>query len=248
MTNGKGRARRAAAIIFWVLIWQGLSAIIAKPLLLPAPLDVMRALARLAVTAAFWQDTLLTLARVSAGIACALVLGVILAVLCCRFRVVEALFAPIITLIKATPVASFVVLALVWLRRDYVPVLISAMMVLPVIWANVSAGIRQTDQGLLELARAYSLPRGRLLRHIYVPSVLPHFRAACRASLGFGWKAGIAAEVLTVPRHSIGRMIYESKLYLQTTELFAWTLCVIILSLCLEKLVLRLIGGGEKNA
>ena len=109
---------------------------------------------------------------------------------------------------------------------------------------------RSADPALLELARVYGWPRGRVLRRIYVPSVRPHFLAALRSGLGFGWKAGIAAEVLTVPHSAIGRMIYESKLYLQTTDLFAWTLAVILLSVGLERLVLRALtprgkGGGS---
>ena len=123
------------------------------------------------------------------------------------------------------------------------------LMVLPVVWSNVCTGIRSADPALLELARVYGWPRGRVLRRVYVPGVRPHFLAALRSGLGFGWKAGIAAEVLTVPHSAIGRMIYESKLYLQTTDLFAWTLAVILLSVGLERLVLRALtprgkGGG----
>ena len=160
----------------------------------------------------------------------------------------DALLSPVISVIKTTPVASFVILVLIWLRRDYVPVLISALMVFPVVWSNVSAGIKNTDRSFLELARVYDFSFFKTARSIYFPSVLPYFRSACSSALGFGWKAGIAAEVLTVPGVSIGRMIYESKLYLQTTDLFAWTLCVILLSFLLEKLMLRLISGGRKNA
>ena len=165
-----------------------------------------------------------------------------------RFALLDALLSPVISVIKTTPVASFVILVLIWLRRDYVPVLISALMVFPVVWSNVSAGIKSTERSFLELARVYDFSFIKTVRSIYFPSVLPYFRSACSSALGFGWKAGIAAEVLTVPGVSIGRMIYESKLYLQTTDLFAWTLCVILLSFLLEKLVLRLISGGGKNA
>ena len=146
------------------------------------------------------------------------------------------------TVVKSTPVASFAILVLVWLPRDLVPVCISALMVLPVVWANVCAGIRGTDASLLELARVFRLGRWRVFRRIYLPSVLPGFAAACRSAVGFGWKAGIAAEVLTVPRESMGRMIYESKYYLQTEDLFAWTLAVILLSLAIERLLLLALG------
>ena len=124
----------------------------------------------------------------------------------------------------------------------------TGVMVLPIVWANVSAGIAGRDPLLLEMARVFRLPRLRVLRRITVPSVLPHFRAAMSAALGLGWKAGIAAEVLTVPARSIGKMIYESKLYLETTDLFVWTAAVIALSLVIERLLLRLVrGSGRKG-
>ncbi|MBQ1602877.1 MAG: ABC transporter permease subunit, partial [Oscillospiraceae bacterium] len=150
----------------------------------------------------------------------------------------------------STPVASFIILALVWLGRDAVPVFIAGLMVLPVVWANTAAGLAGIDPQLLELAQVFHLPRARVLRRIIGPSVLPHLRAALRSALGLGWKAGIAAEVLTVPKYAVGRMIYEAKLYLETTELFAWTVTVVLLSLVIERLLLRLVSriGRERRA
>ena len=149
---------------------------------------------------------------------------------------------------QAVPVASFAILVLIWLERDYVPVLICGMMGLPLVWNSVSGGIRATNVQLLEMAKVYRLSGFRTVRRIYVPSVMPFFRMACSSALGLGWKAGIAAEVLTVPKYSVGRMISESKLYLLTEELFAWTLAVIALSLLLQKLMLQLLKGRDGHA
>ena len=223
-------ARGALTLAFWLAVWTALALLVHRELLLPAPWVVVRRLCELAATGAFWRITAVSIGRVLLGVLGAVVLGVALAVTC-------------------TALASFVVLALIWIARDWLPVFIALLMVLPVVWSNVCTGIRSADPALLELARVYGWPRGRVLRRIYVPGVRPHFLAALRSGIGFGWKAGIAAEVLTVPRSAIGRMIYESKLYLQTTDLFAWTLAVILLSVGLERLVLRALtprgkGGG----
>ncbi len=201
-------------------------------------------------TGAFWSSVALSLLRILGGILAALILGVLLAVLTECSSLAKALFSPLMLLVRSTPVASFIILALIWLGRDILPLFISALMVLPVVWANVSAGIAGRDVQLLEMAKVYGLSRGRIFRRITVPSVLPHFRAALSSALGLGWKAGIAAEVLTVPKQAIGRMIYESKLYLETTSLFAWTLAVILVSLAIEHILLRLvrqIGGKGGN-
>ena len=223
-------ARGALTLAFWLAVWAALALLVHRELLLPAPWTVVRRLCELAATGAFWRITAVSIGRVLLGVAGAVVLGVALAAAC--------------------TISKTAVLALIWIARDWLPVFIALLMVLPVVWSNVCTGIRSADPALLELARVYGWPRGRVLRRIYVPSVRPHFLAALRSGLGFGWKAGIAAEVLTVPHSAIGRMIYESKLYLQTTDLFAWTLAVILLSVGLERLVLRALtprgkGGGS---
>ena len=242
-----------AALLFWTALWALLARSVGQELLLPSPLQVLRRLLALAATVDFWSSTAWSILRVLAGIVCGTLLGVLLAALTEWSALARTLLAPVMTLVKSTPVASFIILALVWLGRNTVPPVITGLMVLPVVWSNVSAGIAGRDVQLLELARVYRMPRGRVLRRITVPSVLPHFRAALRSALGLGWKAGIAAEVLTVPQRAVGRRIFESKLYLETTELFAWTLTVIVLSLCIERLLLRLVSrigrrGGAADA
>lgn len=236
------------ATLFWVAAWHILAVSMDNFLLLPTPVQVLRRLWELMGTAAFWQTTASSIGRILLGVLSAVILGVILGVLTAASPVAEALVAPVMTAVQATPVASFAVLVLIWLERDWVPVLICGMMVLPVVWSNVSAGIRVADEQILELARVYRLPWHRVLVRIYVPSVLPYFRAACASALGLGWKAGVAAEVLTVPGRSIGRMISESKLYLLTEDLFAWTLAVVVLSLLLQKGMLRLLKGRDDHA
>ncbi len=248
MSRGASIVKNLLATLFWVAAWHILAVRMGNPLLLPTPVQVLVRLGQLMQTSDFWRITAVSIGRILLGVAGAMASGVILAVLTTASAVLDALLAPVMTAVKATPVASFAILVLIWLDRDYVPVLICAMMVLPVVWSNVCAGIRGVDPQLLEMAKVYRLPRLRVLERIYVPSVLPYFRAACSSALGMGWKAGIAAEVLTVPRDSMGRMISESKLYLLTEDLFAWTLTVVALSLVLQTIMLRLLRGRETDA
>ena len=244
----KGNRSGLPALIFWTAVWWLAAKKLGNPILLPGPGQVLLGLWELAGTAVFWQTVGLSIGRILLGVVTAAGLGAALAVVTTASRVADMLIAPAMTAMQATPVASFTILVLIWLDRDWVPVLICGMMVLPVVWNGVSNGIRTVDVQLLEMAKVYRMPKWRILRRIYLPALLPFFRAACTSALGLGWKAGIAAEVLTVPRTSIGRMIAESKSYLLTEELFAWTLTVIVLSLALQSLMLRLLKGREPDA
>ena len=242
------KVKSLPALLFWGLVWALAAWALGKPLLLPSPMQVLRCLGRLVLTADFWQITLLSIGRILLGLAIGIGLGAVLALLTETVPLLDALIAPAMTAMQATPVASFAILVLIWVDRSFVPVLICCMMALPVIWSGVSSGIRETDPQLLEMAAVFRLSRYTRLRRIWVPSVLPFFRTACASALSLGWKAGIAAEVLTVPKKSIGRMISEAKLYLLTEELFAWTLTVICLSLLLQAVMLRLLKGRARNA
>ena len=236
------------ALLFWTAVWHLASQAVENPLLLPGPVQVLRCLGSMVTTAVFWQTALVSMLRILLGVAGAVILGTVLAVLTVRSRLLHMLIAPAMTAMQATPVACFTILVLIWVSRDYVPVLICGMMGLPIVWNGVSGGIRATDPQLLEMAKVYRLSKLRTFRRIWVPSAMPFFRMACSSALGLGWKAGIAAEVLTVPKHSIGRMISDSKLYLLTEELFAWTLVIIVFSLLLKKLMQRLLRGREGHA
>ena len=227
---------------FWLGVWQLLAMLVGNGLLLPGPVAVLLRLGQLALTGAFWKATAFSLLRVLAGTLLAILLAVLLAVLCCRWKVADALLTPLMTVVKSTPVASFIVLLILFLGRDLLPVVIVVLMALPVIWGNVCAGIRNTDPLLLRTAKVFGFSRGRTLRRVYLPSVMPYFLSACRTALGLGWKSGIAAEVLTVPAVSIGKLLMEAKQYWEVTDLFAWTLAVILCSLVIEKVLMAAIG------
>lgn len=149
--------------------------------------------------------------------------------------ILRALFSPILTAVKSTPVASFIILAALWFELNVIPVFITTLIVVPIVHANVTEGIHSVDKNLVEVSTVYRFSVGKKILRLYVPSIAPYFMAASKSSLGMAWKAGIAAEVLAIPEHSIGKELYFSKTYLESDALFAWTLIVILLSLIIEK-------------
>ena len=142
-------------------------------------------------------------------------------------------------LVKATPVASFIILALVWVSGSSLSVLISFLMVLPVLYGAVRTGIGSADRGLLEMAQVFRLPLGRRLRAVWLPAVLPAFRQGCSVALGICWKSGVAAEVIGLCSGTIGERLYTAKVYFQTADLLAWTAVIVLLSVLFEGLFLR---------
>jgi len=216
---------------------------IGQEILLVSPVSVVLSLAQLVRTAGFWQSVLFSFQRITAGFLLATVSGVFFAAFAARFRRVEEFLAPAILFVKSTPVASFTILVLIWVSSRNLSVVISYLMVFPIIYTNVLKGIRSTDSKLLEMAEVFGIPGRRRVLYIYVSQVLPFFQSACLVGLGLCWKAGVAAEVIGIPRGSMGEKLYMAKVYFATPDLFAWTLTIIIVSLLFEKLFMLLIRG-----
>ena len=237
----KSRAGLPAAVVFWLAVWQAAAMLIGQEVFLVSPLQAAAVLVQLLPQADFWQRVLFSTGRILLGFVLGALVSVLLAVAAERSTWVETLLAPVMQLVKATPVASFIILALVWVSGSSLSVLISFLMVLPVLYGAVRTGIESADGQLLEMARVFRLSPGRRLRAIWLPAVLPAFRQGCSVALGICWKSGVAAEVIGLPDGSIGDALYRAKITLSTGELFAWTFVIILLSAGFEKLFLALL-------
>lgn len=233
----------------WLFIWQAVSLIVNNNLIFPGPYAVFLKLIEIAVKPIFWTSVLRSIASIFAGFLTANIMAVSAAVVSGKSNMFRKFFEPLVSVIKATPVASFIVVVLIMIGRDWTPVFIAFLMVFPIIYQNVLTGIDERNEKLLEVADMYGMTKLERLKFIHVPTILPGYIAAVKTGLGLSWKAGIAAEVLCNTKNTLGGAIYSAKVYLEIPELFAWTTFMIILSILLEKLtvfVVRKIGGEKK--
>ena len=231
---------------FWLALWQLASMLVGSELLLPTPFSVLKTLFELMGTARFWQSLLHTLLRVLAGFSLGIIAGTLLGAVTASSRLLGLFLSPLRSIIKATPVTSFIVLLLLYFSPVTTPIAVSLLMVVPIAWANVAKGITEADPQLLEMARVFKLGRAKTLKSVYIPSLLPHFLTAATTGFGFAWKSCVAAEVIALSRLSIGKALYESKLYLETPRLFAWTAAIILISMLLEALIVKGLGRLKK--
>ena len=249
--RAKGAAEKIAVTAFWLAVWQIIYVAVGQEILVVSPVLVFQRLCMLAGSPDFWFTAISSLGRILEGFLIGAVAGTVLAVLSYCFRPCLALFRPLIHVMRATPVASFIILALIWMRSDLVPAFSSVVVVVPILWENVLEGLRKTDGNLLQMAGMFRFGLLKTVRRVYIPSVLPYFAAACTSGMGLAWKGGVAAEVLASVPFSIGGQIYNAKIYLETEDLFAWTAVVILLSVFLESLMnsmlRRLREGGRGN-
>ncbi len=239
--------KKTGIILFWLLLWQLASIILNQPIVLAGPDKVIRALFLLIPQGEFWLTVAMTLMKIFLGFAGALAAGFCLGALSWRLGVLKEFLAPVMSLMKSIPVASFVILALLWAGSENLSVLISFLVALPMMYVHTLAGLSQTDQKLLEMSAVFGMSFRNKCRYIYWSGLKSHMKEGIRVTVGFCWKSGVAAEVIGVPAHSIGEKLYMAKIYLSTDELLAWTLVVILLSALFEKICLWLLGRGEHH-
>lgn len=232
------------AALLAVALWQLAAMALNSHLLLASPLQVCERLASLLGEPSFYSAVLFSFCRIVSGFLLALLAAAVLAALAARFHWAEVLLFPYMSVIKATPVASFIILCLLCMEVSHLPLFISFLMVLPILYTNLLQGIRAADEALLEMARVFRLSPARRIPYVYLPQIKPFLLSACSVSLGLCWKAGIAAEVIGIPAGSIGEKLYEAKIYLASADLFAWTIVIITISILFEKLFLRLLKAA----
>lgn len=235
------KSLRILSVLLALAVWQLAALALHNRLLLVGPIQVARRLWQLMWLPETWQAIGFTFQRISLGFLLAFGLALVLAALSALSPVVEALLRPYIVAVQSVPVASFIIIALLWLSGKRLSTFISFLMVLPVLYANALQGIKNADPRLKEMAKVFRIPLHRQIPGIYLPTLAPSLRSGSRVALGMCWKSGVAAEVIAVTSHSIGGMLYDAKVYLEIADLFSWTVIIVVISACFEKVFLLLL-------
>jgi NitT/TauT family transport system permease protein len=209
--------------------------------LFPSPTGVIYRLFTMWKEEGFFLSIFNSFINIFLGFSLGLILGLILALVAARFSIAEDLLWPFMTTAKSVPVASFIVLALMWLTSKELSAFISFLMALPIIYTNVLNGIKNSNREMDKMATVFKIPLGRRILYIWIPRIKPFMISACSIAIGLSWKAGIAAELIGIPYNSLGEMLHYSKLYFNTLDLFAWTIIIVLISIAFEKLFVTLL-------
>jgi NitT/TauT family transport system permease protein len=235
------------AVLIWIAIWQAASIRIGEEMLLVSPFAVLKTLWSLLFTADFWKNIGFSLSRIIIGFAAAVIISIPLAAFSYRFKFVEIFLNPLMVAAKAAPVASYIILFLLFFSSGILSLVTALMMAIPILYANILQGLRSTDKKLLEMAKVFNMPKRKTILYVYVSELMPFLVSACSIALGYSWKAAIAAEVIALPLGSIGEQIYQAKIFLDTKTLLAWTLVLVCISFALEKLMLVFLKSLTSN-
>ena len=223
------------SLLFWCAVWQIASILINHTFLFPGIPDTFDSLFRLINTPGFYKSIFFSAIRVVTGLFLGCTVGIGLAVLSNRFSLIHTLVSPLITIIKSTPVASFIVVLWVMMSGNALSVFIGFLMVMPILWQNTLDGYAAIDKNLSEVADIFEFSQAKRFRLLVFPTLKKFIVPGIITASGLAWKAEIAAEIIAYTKNSIGQGINDAKYNMDTPTVFAWTLVVICFSIVLEK-------------
>lgn len=235
--DGMSKSRVALAAVFWLAFWQILAMALGQEYLLASPLRVLWSLIKLLVEPTTWLASLRSGGRILLGFLGAAAFGAALAFLSARYAWVRDFTAPLISSARSVPVASFVILAIILVSSRWLSTLVAFVIGFPLIFGNVTEGMRRRDSKLQEVTQVFGVPVIRRLLYIDLPQVLPYFKSGAINAMGLCWKSGIAAELIGIPDGTIGERLYVVKVNLYTAELFAWTAIIVVLGALSSRLI-----------
>lgn len=238
--------KKAAIIVFWLVVWELLDHIVDNRLVLAGPIRTVQALCEQVVMPDFWLIVGASFGRIVLGFLLSFVVGFLLALISCRVRLFRDFVEPLISLLRTIPVASFIILLLIWVGNQALTVFLAFFIVLPLIYTNMVTGFESVDKQMLEMAHVYGLSKWRTFLYVYRPAFMPFLLSSTKISLGMTWKSGIMAEVLATPKPSIGREMATARTFLDTPDLLAWTVVVMVASVLFEKLFMALLHRANR--
>lgn len=233
--------------LFWLVIWEIFALIINKEIYLPSPISTFKTLSLLLIDKSTYIIIMMSTYRTILGLILSCIIGIILGFACGLNDFLYDLINPLVIVIRSTPIISIIILAIIWLKSTNVPIFASFLMCFPVVFTNVATGIKNTDKKILEMCKVYNLSKLNIIKSVYFHSVLPYVYSAIISSIGIAWKASSAAEVLSVPKYSIGKYLFYAKSNLEPTSLFSWTIIIVTLSYIFEVIFIKLIKGKKKD-
>ena len=234
------------AVVIWISLWEFIARTVNLSFVIPTFPDTIRAFFDLLLTADFWQTICTSLFRILLGFVIGAALGIAIAPLTHRSELVYAIISPIMTVIKSTPVASFILVLWCLIGKHSVPTAIGILMVMPIVWQNLSDGFKSIDTRLDEVCTIYEVSPLKKFKILTAPTLMKFLIPALITSSALAWKSGIAAEIIVYAKDSIGKEIIDAKNFFESEKMFAWTMAVVLLSICIEFAIKKLTEAVKK--
>jgi NitT/TauT family transport system permease protein len=207
--------------------------------ILPGPPRVWQSLRTISANGDLWHNLAITVGRVASGFLLATAVGLPLGIVLGANKRLGEFFEPIIPVMNTISSAIWAIFAIIWFGvSNATTIFVVFMTAMPLIITNVWQGTRTVNADFIELAHTLRMPQHKVMWKIYLPTILPHFFSGARLAFGFGWRVSLVAETLG-SSSGVGYRLRQAADLIQTDQVFAWTITLVVMMAALEMGVLR---------
>lgn len=228
------------SITILLLAWQLLAMLVRLPDLVPSVPRLLSTLAALFASGSFYQSVMATVLRGTIGMSISLMAAVGVSFLFYKCEWMYELFRPLLAIMRAIPIISFILLALIFLNAESIPLIIAFLTMFPLLTENLTKGIRSRRKELSIMARQFKIGRWNRLTQVTYPQLKPFLYSGLASASGFGWRAIIMGEVLAQCSPGIGGEMKQAQVFIAVPELIAWTVIAILISYLFDRGISRL--------
>ncbi len=226
---------RVLSFALFFIVWEGVALMLDNSLLFPRIYEIYLSLKEIVVSDVFTNILWNTVSRLGIAMFISLVGSIVFSTLSYKFQLISILLNPFIVFLRAVPTITIIILVLIWSSTEKVPIVVGVLILFPILYEGVLSGLENIDKNLLKMSRVFKVPQKRVIKDLYIPSVYYSLSGNLPSYLGLTFKVIIAGEVLSQESLSIGGEIFLNKIYLESSNIFAWIVIVIVLNYLLEQ-------------
>ena len=231
--------KKVCVFLFWILVWEGLALAVANAIVLASPGQVLTYLLENGTKKDLWFSIGASFVRILLGFFLAYLGGIIGGIINYKVKLLRNVTEPVLSAIKAVPVAAVTVLLLLWFSSQSLSIVLCFIIVLPNVYEQMVTGLENVDREQLALANHHGISWWKKMITIYRMSVVPYLYSSMKICVGLSFKSAVAAEIIATPVDTMGERLYFAKIHLDTPGIFAWTLIIVVLSIITEKILLH---------
>lgn len=221
-------------IICIIVIWEAMALAANDVYVLPTFAQTVSRFFELFTYGAFYSALFSTLLRSLIAFAISFVIASILSFLASEYKNAKRAITPIIAFMRALPTIAVVLLLVVWTNSQVAPVIVTMLVVLPTVYANMTDAFSVVDKDVVQALKLYGVPKKQILKKVIVPQMTPAILHSVGAGLSLNLKLMVAAEVLSQTPVSMGYLLNFSKTYYEISTMLSLVIVSVVIGILIE--------------
>lgn len=179
-------------------------------------------------------DIVLTLVRVIAALILSFAVGITLAIAMYASPTVDRYISPIVRLLMAVPVVSWILFAVLWFADvEFRIVFVLLVVCAPLFTVDLLDNMRDTSRDLRKMMRSFRPTTLQYFCKLIVPAILPGIFTSWKINLSLALRVVTMAELVGATA-GIGHQLSIAQALFSVADVFAWTLTLVVLLFILE--------------